>query len=97
MFACRDLVKNGADIEKIGELFMTLQGSTTPASLLLPRFPSPARKVGRQAATDLYTMLYTYVETRRRAEPTSDPIDLMIVDGERTENIIQVSPNLRVA
>lgn len=42
-------------------------------------------------------MLYTYVEIRRRAEPTSDAIDLMIADGEATENIVGVSPTLRVA
>ena len=97
MFTCRDLVGNGADIKKIGELFMTLQASTTPTSLLMPWFPSPARKAGRQASTELYTMLYAYIETRRHAEPTSDPIDLMIAEGEANENIIQVSSTPRVA
>jgi hypothetical protein len=92
MSACRDLAKNGADLKKIKELFLTLQTSATPASLLLPWFPSPARKRVKQATTDLFTMLCDYIETRRHAEPTSDAIDVLIADGETTHNIAMVSP-----
>ena len=79
MLSCRDLTTNEADLKKFGKLFMTLQTSTTPVSLLLPWFPSPARKMGRQATTDIYTMLYTYVGTRRHMDPTSDAIDILYV------------------
>ena len=89
---CHDLTTNEADLKKIGELFMTLQTSATPVSLLLPWFPSPARKTAKQAGADLYATLYTYVETRRHAEPTSDAIDMFIADGETTQNIVGVSP-----
>jgi hypothetical protein len=92
MTTCRDLAKNEADLKKLGELFMTLQTSATAASLLLPWFPSPARKIGKQATTDMYTMLYTYVETRRHAEPTSDAIDVLIADGDTTQDIVGVGP-----
>jgi len=91
MATCHDLTKNEADLKKINELFMTLQTSATPTSLLLPWFPSPARKIGKDATTELFTMLYTYVETRRHAEPTSDAIDVLIADGETTQNIVGVS------
>ena len=91
MATCHDLTKNEADLKKINELFMTLQTSATPASLLLPWFPSPARKIGKEATTELFTILYTYVETRRHAEPTSDAIDVLIADGETTQNIVGVS------
>ena len=94
---CRDLAKNGADLKKIGELFMTLQTSATPASLLLPWFPSPARKAGKQATAEMYTMLHAYVEARRGAEPTSDAIDVFIGNGETTQDIIGVSPGPEVA
>jgi len=97
MATCRDLVKNEAALKKIGELFMTLQNSTTAVSLLFPWFPGPARTTGKQAAVELYTMLYTYVETRRGAEPTSDAIDLLIAEGETTQNIVGVSPTSEVA
>ena len=96
MTTCHDLVKNEADLKRIGEVFMTLQTIATPVSLLLPWFPSPARKTGKQAATELYTLLHTYVETRRHAMPTSDAIDILIVDGETTQNIVGVSPGLEV-
>ena len=92
MTTCRDLTNNEADLKKIGELFMTLQTSTTPVSLLLPWFPSPARKTGKQATLEMYTTLYSYVEARRDAEPTSDAIDVLIADGETTQNIVGVSP-----
>ena len=73
---------------------MTLQTSATPTSLLLPWFPSPARKAVKQATTELFTLLYTYVETRRYSPPTSDAIDVLIADGETTQNIVGVSPAL---
>jgi hypothetical protein len=92
MATCRDLAKNGVDLKKIQELFLTLQTNATPASLLLPWFPSPARNRVKQATTEFYTMLCTYIETRRHAELTSDAIDVLIADGESTQNIITVSP-----
>ena len=92
MTTCSDLTKNDSDLKKIGELFLIFQKSATPASLLLPWFPSPARKAGKEASTELYTMLYTYVEARRHAERlTSDPTDLLIAEGETTQNIVKVS------
>ena len=96
IIACRDLAKNDADLRKIGELFLTLQNSATPTSLLLPWFPSPAREAGKQATTQLFTMLYTYVETRRHAKPTNDTIDVLIADGETTQNIVGVGPASKV-
>jgi len=91
MAMCRDLAKNGTDLEKIKALFITLRTSATPTSLLLPWFPSPARKTGKEATNELFTMLYTYVETRRHAEPTSDAIDVLIAAGETNEGIAGVS------
>ena len=70
---------------------MTLQTSATPTSLLLPWFPGPARKAGKQANIELYTMPHTYVENRRRTEPTKDGTDL-IANGETTQNIVGVRP-----
>ena len=96
MATCHDLVKNEADLKKISELFLTFQTSSTPTSLLLPWFPSPARKAGTEATTELFTMLYTYVETRRDAELTSDAIDVLIAEGETTQNIVGVSPAVEV-
>lgn len=90
--ACHDLADNEPDLMKIEEFFMTLQNSATLVSLLLPWFPSQARKAIKQATTDIYAILYTYVENRRHAEPESaNAIDILIVDGATTQNIIGVS------
>ena len=93
MTTCHDLTKNEVDLKKIGELFMVHQTSTTPASLLLPWFPSPARRTGKQATTEIYTILHACVEARRDVEPTSDAIDVLIADGETTQSIVGVSPD----
>ena len=44
MTTCDSLARNDADLEKIGGLFLTFEKSATPSSVLLPWFPSPARK-----------------------------------------------------
>lgn len=87
---CQDLAENEADIKRIGDLFVTHQASSTPTAVLLPRFPSPARKAGKEATTELFTMLYAYVERRRRAEATNDAIDIMIAEGETSPKIVGV-------
>jgi len=92
MIACCDLARNAADLKRMRELITTFQTSATPASLLLPWFPSPAGKVKKEAATELFNTLYTYVETRRHAELTSDAIDVLIADGETTQKIVRASP-----
>ena len=92
MATCSDLTENEADLEKIVKLFMTLQTSVTPTSLMLPWFPSPARRAVKQANTEMYVMLSGYIEARKRAKPTGDAIDVLIADGVANENIVWVSP-----
>lgn len=94
---CRDLANNEADLKKAGELLITLQTNTIPTSLLFPWFPSPSRRAGKQATTELYTMLCTYIETKRHAGLTNDAIDFLIIDGETTQKIAGVSPAPKVA
>ena len=94
MITSRDLATNEADLKKIKELLLTLQASSTPASLLLPWFPSPARRKVRQATTELFSMLCAHVETRRHAVLTGDAIDVLIAEGETTQKIVGVSPTL---
>ena len=92
MATCHDLAENEADLEKVTELFMTLQTNVTPTSLMFPWFPSPARRAVKQANTEMYTLLSGYIENRRRAKPTGDAIDVLIADGVANENIVWVSP-----
>ena len=97
MTTCRDLTKNGADLRKISELFMTIHTNSTPVSCLLPWFPGPARKSINRATTELYSMLLNYVKARRHAEPTSDAIDFLIADGETDQSTAGVSSGPEVA
>ena len=91
IFTCHDLIKNEADFKKVGELLVAIQTSVTPTSLVLPWFPSLTRWTREQATTELCTILYTYIESRRHAEPTNDAIDLLIAGGEATQDIIGAS------
>ena len=97
IIACRNLAMDETGLKRIRELLTIVQTSATPASLLLPWFPSPSRKAKKDATTELFTTLYTYIETRRRTELTSDAIDGFIVDGETTERIVAVSPTPKVS
>ena len=92
MTTCHDLTKNEADLKKLGELFQTLQTSSTPTSLILPWFPSSARRIRKQASTEMFIVLASYVEARRNEKLTNDAIDVLIADGETTQNIVGVSP-----
>lgn len=94
---CRDLANNEADLKRIEKLLMDLQNSATPVSLIVSWFASPAKMSGLLATTELFTLLRTYVDNRRNAEPTTDAIDVLITDGESTQVIIEVSFNLKVA
>lgn len=88
--ACHDLTKNKADLNRIKKLFSIIETGATPASLLLPWFPSPARKLVKKSTTELYNLLHGYVEARRKAEPTSDAMDILIAAGEGTQRIVGV-------
>ena len=97
MTTCDDLMKNEADLKKLSDLFMALQMSATPVALLLAWLPSLAKRLAKEATTELFTVLYTYIETRRHAEPASDAIDVLIAEGETTQNIVEVGPVPKVA
>ena len=91
MSTCRDLTANDADLVKMEKLLVTLQTGDTPTALILPWFPSPARVKLLMASIKIFLMLRKYVEARRRAEPTSDAIDVLIAEGGSTQDIAKVS------
>ena len=95
IIACGELAENEADLKKIAELFMIVQDSATPISLLLPWFPNSAKKAKKQANMELYTMVYPYVETRRHTEPTTEAMDIMIAEGATTHDVVSVSLSLK--
>ena len=89
---CHELTRSETDLKKINDLFMALQTSATPAALLLAWFPSLAKRLAKEATSELFTVIYSYVEARRHAEPTCDAIDILIAEGETTQSIVEVGP-----
>ncbi|KAJ7081264.1 cytochrome P450 [Mycena epipterygia] len=86
---CRELAGDSAAVSSLSDLYWLLEQGTTPVGVLLPWFPSPARKAREKATAELFGMLYTYVELRRNATvPSSDAFDVLISQGASTEVII---------
>ena len=93
---CHDLTKNDADLKRVRELFTTHEKSITPGQLLFPWFPSSAKESGKKAATEMFTIICTHIERRRRGVPGSDAIDVLIAEGETTLAIARVIPLLLI-
>lgn len=87
---CRAISEDKAAVDKIAALFMKLQKSATPTSLLLPWFPSSARRTNKQATAELYTMIAGYVDEQRERTPSSDAIDILISEGFENSVIVAV-------
>ncbi|KII87907.1 hypothetical protein PLICRDRAFT_42425 [Plicaturopsis crispa FD-325 SS-3] len=89
MATCRELSSSRSEVERLSKLYWELEKSATPVKLLLPWFPSKAKKDGENATMGLYMMLNDYVELRRNAKvPSSDAIDVLIQDGTDNPTII---------
>ena len=88
---CHDLAKNEVDLGKITGSFWSLRACATPTALILPWFPSLARVGQLMAHYKIFRVLSKHIEARRRVEPTSDAIDVLIAEGETTRNIVQAS------
>jgi hypothetical protein len=88
---CRELTDDPGAVSALSNLYWLLEKGTTPVGVLLPWFPSPARKAREKATAGLFGMLYTYVELRRNAAvPSSDAFDVLISQGTPTEAIVGV-------
>ncbi|KAJ7739145.1 cytochrome P450 [Mycena metata] len=89
MATCSELADDLGKVVQLSDLYLMLEKGSTPAAILLPWFPSPARKIREKATAALFGMLYHYVELRRNATvPSSDAIDVLLSDGTSTEVIV---------
>ncbi|KIM87727.1 hypothetical protein PILCRDRAFT_62967 [Piloderma croceum F 1598] len=90
MASCHELAADLGSIQKMKDLYWTLEKSATPASLLFPWFPSTARRNSQQATKDLYNMVSHHVDIRRKAAALNlDAIDLLIADGADNPTIFR--------
>lgn len=91
MATCREFATDMEALAHFQKLYWVLEKSATPTNLLLPWFPSKAKRDKEAATKELFTMLYGYVEKRRAAAvPNSDAIDLLIGQGLDNQAIIGV-------
>ena len=92
MATCRELAEDKQAIQDLRKHYFDVEQSTTPVSVLLPWFPGPAKKVKTKATLELYHLIKKYVTMRRETKiPSSDPIDLLIANGDSNDVIINVS------
>ena len=92
MATCRELAEDKQAVQDVRKYYFDLEQSSTPVSVLLPWFPSPARVVKTKATFQLYFLIKKCITMRREAKiPSSDPIDLLIANGDSDEVIIGVS------
>jgi cytochrome P450 len=90
MATCRELASDLPSLNKLQEHYWILEKSATPTALLLPWFPSPAKRAKDAATKALYVMLWDYIEERKNtAVPSSDAIDLLLGQGMSNDDIIQ--------
>ena len=91
MASCEELASDPRAVQRLGELYWMLEKSATPLCLLLPWFPSTAKKQKEQATQGLYDLLSHYVDVRRKDNVrNSDAIDVLIADGVDNDNIVGV-------
>jgi len=88
MATCRELSEDREAVTRLAKNYWDIEKNGTPFSVLLPWFPSSAKKAKTKATMDLYTTLSSYVEARRKAStPSMDPIDLLISHGISNNDI----------
>ncbi|KAF4611869.1 hypothetical protein D9613_003960 [Agrocybe pediades] len=89
MATCRELAEDKKAFKELANQYWIIQNCSTPISLLFPWFPSPMKKRKDKATAALYGLLYSFVMLRRNSpRPSTDPIDLLIAQGDSDENIV---------
>jgi hypothetical protein len=92
MASCKELSEDREAVSRLAKHFWDIEKSATPVSILLPWFPSSAKKVKQKATVALYGMLLSYVHLRRKCStPSVDPIDFFISQGTSDGAIMEAS------
>lgn len=90
MASCRELASDPVALSELQEHYWILEKSATPTALLLPWFPGSAKRAKEASTTALFTMLWNYVEDRKKAPvPNSDAIDVLLGMGVNNQDIVQ--------
>jgi hypothetical protein len=91
MASCRELAEDREAVARLAKLYWDLEKNTTPASVLLPWIPTPARRAKEAATMGLFMTLSQYIAIRRNAVvPSQDAVDLLIAEGKDDVQVVQV-------
>jgi hypothetical protein len=92
MSTCSALANDREAVARLWKYYWAIEKNATPMALLLPQFPSPARRAKNTATKDMYTMVVDYIDARRIArEPSLDTIGVLISEGKDNATAAQVS------
>jgi hypothetical protein len=94
MTSCRDLSEDKEAVTRLAKYLRAIEENNTPVTILLPWFPSFAKKAKQKATMALYTTILSYITARRKSSALSniDPIDLFISQGISDNTIVGVRP-----
>jgi len=88
--SCRELAEDSGAVARIAQLLDSVERSSTPASLLLPWLPSPARRLKQESSLQLFVLIKSFVEIRRAASAqSSNAIDFLLGVGIEPDNIVE--------
>lgn len=77
--ACSELADDEAVVARLKTLYDTLDSATTPASVLVPWFPSPSMLKKLFATKKIYDIVNRAIEARLRSGvPQDDTLQIMI-------------------
>ena len=93
--SCREIADDPEAVKKVTQLYWDAEKGSTPTSVLLPWFPSPARKRKVKATQELYMLLKASVDDRKEnGKVEDDPMQALIDEGDGPNDIVQVGNSL---
>lgn len=87
MASCRELAMDIPTITEMQRHYWILEKSSTPAAVLFPWFPSPARRAKKASTKALFTIVSNYIERKKAPVPSSDAIDTLLAQGMNNNDI----------
>lgn len=89
---CKEASDDLASVTHLQNLYWQIEKSSTPTVLLLPWFPSRAKKIQKAAIQELFDLILKFISKRKDASVTSDDaINMLLGEGQSDHEIVSVS------
>ncbi len=90
--SCKEVADDPEAVKKVTKLYWDAEKGSTPTSVLLPWFPSAARKRKLKATQDLFMLFKQHVDDRKATgRVEEDPMQSLIDAGDGANDIVTVS------